>query len=165
MPNDDTALQEPTPDTEGSEQNPPMEGSGKTFTQEEVNKLVGNARMKERGKYSDYDELKANAARLDELEEKGKSALEKANEKLAKAMAENDSLKKAAAKAEWIRNASEKTGVPESLLHGDTEEEVEANAQALAEWGGAKGYPDTPNSGEPGKNEAAGDWLRAALTS
>lgn len=57
----------------------------KTFTQEEVNELMGRTRREERGKYADYDDLKAKAARYDEAQEAAKTELEKANERAAKA--------------------------------------------------------------------------------
>lgn len=45
------------------------------------------------------------------------------------------------------------TGVPASLLTGETEEACKAQAEALTKWKGtgeSRNYPDTHNGGEPG---------------
>ena len=84
---------ENTPSTEGTTpQTAPMEPSGpepKTFTQEQVNRMMQErvARVKSEPP-ADYEELKAKAARLDEIEEANKSELEKANDARAKAETE-----------------------------------------------------------------------------
>lgn len=52
----------------------PDAGEAKTFTQDEVNQLVGQARVDERrkvqAKYADYDEVKAKAGTADTAEER-----------------------------------------------------------------------------------------------
>ena len=57
------------------------EGQNRTFTQEEVNAIVGKRLAEEKGKYSDYEEIKAKAAKFDEAEEANKSELQKAMER------------------------------------------------------------------------------------
>lgn len=52
----------------------------KTFTQEEVNALIGNTRKEERGKFSDYNDLKAKAEKYDQVEADKLSAEEKAKQ-------------------------------------------------------------------------------------
>ena len=64
----------------------------KTFTQDEVNRIIGERVARAEGKYSDYEELKAKAAKLDEIEEANKSELEKATEKANALQAELDGL-------------------------------------------------------------------------
>lgn len=65
-------------------------GAGDGFkpitSQDELNRIIGE-RVK-RAKPADYDELKAKAARLDEIEQANKSEIEKANDRVAKAEAE-----------------------------------------------------------------------------
>lgn len=56
----------------------------RTFTQEEVNALMGQTRREERGKHADYEDLKAKAAKYDEAQEAAKTELERANERAAK---------------------------------------------------------------------------------
>jgi len=48
---------------------PPAEIDTRNFTQEEVNRMVGQARREVRGQFSDYSDLKTRAARADELEQ------------------------------------------------------------------------------------------------
>ena len=48
---------------------PPAEIDTRNFTQEEVNRMVGQARREVRGQFSDYGDLKTRAARADELEQ------------------------------------------------------------------------------------------------
>ena len=52
-----------TQDTGGTTQTGSADQSGqeRTFTQQEVNRMVGDARQKERAKYADYANLKAQA--------------------------------------------------------------------------------------------------------
>ena len=58
----------------------------KTFTQEQVDKIVQERLKRAKGeKPADYDELKAKAAKLDELEDAQKSELERITEQAAKA--------------------------------------------------------------------------------
>ena len=66
-----------------------------SFTQEELNAIVGKRLARAAEKYADYEELKAKAAKLDEIEESAKSELQKATEKAEKLEAELNSLKKA----------------------------------------------------------------------
>ena len=57
----------------------------KTFTEEDVNRIVTDRLHRERQKYEgiDLDALKEKAAKFDEMEEASKSELQKANEKAA----------------------------------------------------------------------------------
>ena len=48
---------------------PPAEIDTRNFTQEEVNRMVGQARREVRGQFSDYSDLKTRTARADELEQ------------------------------------------------------------------------------------------------
>lgn len=65
-------------------------GGEKTFTQDELDRIVGQRVASERKKYPDYDELKAKAAKADELESAQKSELQKANDRAEKAEKERD---------------------------------------------------------------------------
>jgi len=48
---------------------PPADTDTRNFSQEEVNRMVGQARREVRGQFSDYSDLKTRAARADELEQ------------------------------------------------------------------------------------------------
>ena len=45
----------------------------RTFTQSELNAIIGDRLAQERKKYADYDELKGKAAKFDEAEEASKT--------------------------------------------------------------------------------------------
>lgn len=96
-------------------------------SQEELDRIVQKRIDRERSKFSDYDELKAKAARLSELEEASKSELQKAQER---AEAAERALADATATAARAEVAAAK-GVPVALLSGDTKEALEASADAL----------------------------------
>lgn len=108
----------------------------KTFTQAEVNELMGKVRRETRDKYSDYDELKQKAAELDAAKEASKSELEKALERTAKAENELQKLRDENAHIQLVNKVAKTTGVPFELLHGSTEEELTSSAQALLAWQG-----------------------------
>lgn len=58
------------------EQAPPAES--KTFTQDELDRIVNDRLSRERGKFKDYDDLKTKASELDKLREASQSETEKA---------------------------------------------------------------------------------------
>lgn len=68
--------------TASSEQDTQQQGQQKSFTQEEVNELMGKLRRETKSKYADYDSLKEKAAKLDEIEEAQKTSEEKLQERL-----------------------------------------------------------------------------------
>jgi hypothetical protein len=123
----------------------------KTFTQEQVNALLAEQMRKDGAKLADYKDLKAKAARLDELEEKNKTDLQKQQER-----AEAAERRAAEAEAKAIRAevAAEK-GVPLNLLAGTTREELQVSADALLEFRGDKPKETvpalTPGNGNGGR--------------
>ncbi|MGI5493827.1 hypothetical protein [Microtetraspora malaysiensis] len=54
-------------------------------SQEELNKLLSDRLARERAKFADYGDLKAKAAKLDEIEEANKTEAQKTAERLAQA--------------------------------------------------------------------------------
>ena len=68
-----------------SEQNTSMgndsQAEEKTFTQDDVNRIVQSRIVEVKNKYADYDDLKAKATKFDEMEEAEKTELQKATEK------------------------------------------------------------------------------------
>jgi hypothetical protein len=54
--------------------------AGKTFTQAELDKILSDRLARERGRYADYDDVKAKAARFDELQAQNATEHEKALE-------------------------------------------------------------------------------------
>lgn len=116
----------------------------KTFTQEQVNTIVAN-RVAD---FSDYEELKAKAAKYDEAEEANKTELQKAQDKAASLQKELDTLKTQEKVRDVRTKVSNATGVPADLLHGNTEEECQAEADKLIAFAKPE-YPKVQDGGEP----------------
>ena len=101
-------------------------------SQDELNRIVGE-RVK-RAKPADYDDLRAKAARLDEIEQANQTEAEKAAKKLAELEAElnntrRDSLRLKIASANGITDADD----IELFLTGSDEETLTKQAKRLAE--------------------------------
>lgn len=62
-------------------------------SQEDLNRIIAERVNRERGKFADYDAMKAKAAQFDQIEQANKSDVEKANERAAKAEADAEKAK------------------------------------------------------------------------
>lgn len=130
----------------------PPEG-GKTFTQDQLDKIIEDRLTRERQKYADYDDLKKQVADLvaekKKLEEVDKSDADKVSDQLAALRKQLEEEKAAREKSEGeslrLRVAAAK-GLNESQarrLQGSTQEELEADADELiAAFGGKDDKPD-----------------------
>lgn len=100
----------------------------KTFTQEEVDRIISERLGRERGRKSDYEELKEKAGHTADLESK-----------LSKALEENEKLKNEAKQAEHEKELSAirvevaaKYGISDpSVLVGDDEKQIGDYAERL----------------------------------
>jgi hypothetical protein len=113
--------------TQDTDQSPSFEA---ITSQDQFDKILGQRLSRERAKYADYDEVKAKAGKLDEIEQANKTELQKLQERA-------DAAEKRASKAEKesVRAAvASAKGVPVSSLSGDTREELEASADDLIAW-------------------------------
>lgn len=132
-------------------------------SQEELNRLLGERIGRERAKYADYEDLKAKAAKYDEVEEKSKTEAQKLAERAEKAERERDELKLATFK----QQAAVEAGLPVHLasrLVGTNPEELAADARALAESFAPKPAGPKPTTAQSGStNTGGGDWLRDRL--
>lgn len=104
----------------------------KTFDQADVDRIVQERLAKEKAKFADYDDLKAKAAKVDELEASKKTDLDKLTEQiegLTKSQAETEqrALRAEIATAKGLSSAQAKR------LIGTTKEELEADADDLLE--------------------------------
>lgn len=142
----------------------------RTFTQEEVNAMIGKRLSEEKSKFADYDELKAKAAKYDEAEEKNKTELQKALEKTSALESELNIMKK----ADEVRTIREKvateTGIPANLITGSNEEECKAQAEAIKAFAQPASYPSVRDGGElqtnqngPATRQQFADYAAAAL--
>ena len=132
----------------------------KTFTQSQVDKIVGRRVYEEGAKYADYEELKAKAAKVDALE--AEAAKAKGLE------SQLDALKREKEVNTVRAEVAELKGIPAKLLHGATKEECEAEADALLEFRGNP-YPRVTDAGEA-KHGAGGstaqqfaEWFKSQI--
>jgi vacuolar-type H+-ATPase subunit I/STV1 len=138
-------------------------------SQDELNRIVQARLDRERSKFADYDDLKAKASKLAEIEEANKTEAEKQAERFQQIERENQTLKQAKDRAEV---AADK-GLPANLLSGSTREELEASADALIAFrdAAATAAPSAPQSASfviPGEGNSPalalnGDGIEAAL--
>jgi hypothetical protein len=100
----------------------------RTFTQAEMDAIIGDRLKRERAKYADYDELKTKATAYDEAAEASKSELQKAVEERDKLKAELDKIAAEREHAEKVARVAAEKGVDAALLarmSGDVEENAE----------------------------------------
>ena len=122
--------------------------SEKTFTQSELDQIISERLKREREKYTDYESLKEKAQRLDQIEEDAKSELQKAQERAEKLQTELSELKRAE-EVRMIRDkVAQSTGVPSSLLTGNTEEEGTEQAAGILSFKTSSNYPTVKDGGE-----------------
>lgn len=124
------------------------EGQTRTFTQDEVNAIVGKRVAEEKGKYSDYEDLKAKAAKYDEAEEASKSELQKAMERANNLEAELNGLKKTEEVRQMREKIANETGIPTHLLTGETEDACRTQAEAIKAFAQPSSYPQVKDGGE-----------------
>jgi len=120
----------------------------KTFTQEEVDAIINGRFGRMMEKYKDYDDLKAKADKFDEMEEASKSELQKATERATALQNELDDLKKLNAVKEMREKIAKDTGVPASLLTGDSEDACKEQAKQILEFSKPSAYPNVRDGGE-----------------
>lgn len=144
------------------------ETAEKTFTQEDVNKIVEDRLQRERQKYAgmaDYDQLKEKAGKYDELQEASKTELQKATDKVASLQKELDGIKHEASVRAIRSKVAEEKGVPASLLTADTEEACKEQADAILAFANPSGYPNVRDGGEvkatskKSTSDLFGDWF------
>ena len=141
----------------------------RTFTQEEVDKIVGDRLQRERAKYADFESLKEKAAKFDAAEEAQKSELQKATERAEALQKELDILKHADSVRSIRDKVATETGVPASLLNADDEEGCKVQAKAILEFAKPQGYPVVKDSGEVRKTSGGAtrdkfkDWYESNI--
>jgi hypothetical protein len=146
-----------------------QQAEARTFTQEELNAIVGKRLAEEKGKYADYDVLKAKADKFDEAEEASKSELQKATEKVNKLQAQIDSMTKADEVRRIRESVASASGVPAGLLNGETEEECQKQAEAILAFAKPSSYPAVKDAGEVTKTSGGKtrdqfeDWFNSAM--
>lgn len=135
----------------------------RTFTQAEMDAIIGDRLKRERAKYQDYDDLKAKATAFDEAAEASKSDLQKATERAENLQAQLDALTKANAERELRDRISAETGVPAALLRGSSEEDLKAQAEAIMGFANASkaSYPQVKDGGETAPSSVSKEEILA----
>jgi len=113
------------------EQQQQQASAPRTFTQDEVNAFLADDRRKTGEKFADYDDLKAKASRLDEIEQASKTELQKAIDRAEAAERKAADLEGREQRRTWADEVSAATGVPASVLKGATKDEIQSHADAL----------------------------------
>lgn len=121
----------------------------RTFTQAELNAIVGDRLARVKEKYADYELLKGKADKLDEIEEASKTELQKAMERAEKAETELSQMKQENEIKAMREKVAKETGVPVNLITGATEDECMEQANAIKEFAVPNGYPTIKDGGEP----------------
>jgi hypothetical protein len=103
----------------------------KTFTQDQVNALLADTKRKEREKFADYDDVKAKASRLDQIEESAKTDTQKAVDRAAELEAELNKYKSKEQVTQWATEITKDSDIPASVLRGSTKEELEQHFEQL----------------------------------
>jgi len=100
----------------------------KTFTQSEMDAIIGERLGRLKAKYADYDELAQKAKAYDEAEEASKSELQKAVEERDRYKAELDKLQAERERTELVARVAAEKGVDAALLSrmsGDVSENAD----------------------------------------
>lgn len=132
----------------------PDQGAEQDQESKEFSRALSKRTAEIRAKYSDYDELKAKAAKLDEIEEAQKSELDKLREQAEKAERERDELKAARERDQLVGDIAKETGLDRSvveMLSGDGDQ-LREHAQALAKTIGETRKQQEDKSGLPPAN-------------
>lgn len=163
MDNKETVNQETAAINEGSAE--------KTFTQAELDQIISERLKREREKYLDYDSLKEKAQKLDQIEEDAKTELQKAQEKAEKLEAEISAMKHTEEVRAIRDKVAQATGVPASLLTGETEEACNEQAAGILSFKTTNpaNYPSVRDGGEIQKKvegstrQQFAEWAEKAL--
>lgn len=140
-------MPEDTIQVENATQGAPAEQE-RTFTQSEMDAIIGERLKRDRAKYADYEELKAKAAKFDEAEEASKSELQKAVEERDKYKAELDKLQAERERAEKVAKVAAEKGV-DAVLLARMAGDVDENADFLkAQMEGKPKYEPVHDGGE-----------------
>ncbi|WP_433657538.1 hypothetical protein ACQPW1_38335 [Nocardia sp. CA-128927] len=123
-------------------------------TQAEFDAAISDRITRVRNRYADYDELKATAARITEIEAEHATALTEAVSRAGAAESRITELEAAALRVDVATTA----GVPAGLLHGTTREELEASAAALNSFRGASRVEPDPNQGRTTRSGDSGKF-------
>lgn len=148
----------------------------KTYTQEEfqakLDAAIKERLSREKKKFADYEDLKAKAAKLDEIEEANKTELEKANDTIAELTKTIEARKSEDERNELVNRIAEEHKVPADyrcfLTANDEDglvEQAEKLAEKFAEPSFNEGKPQASinHTGEKSNGEVFAEWIGEQL--
>jgi hypothetical protein len=109
------------------------EGFKAITSQDELNRVLADRLERERAKFADYKDVKAKAARLDEIEAANKTEAEKLAERTAAAERERDAARSEALRLRIAAKHSISDEDADLFLTGTDEETLTRQAQRLAD--------------------------------
>lgn len=121
---------------EGGNQNL-QQGSQSGYTppasQEDLDRIIGERVARERAKYSDYQELKQKATRLQQIEDAGKSEADKAADQIKALSDELAGYKHREQTTTWATEVATAGGRPDlaDLLDGASKDDIQAKFDRL----------------------------------
>ncbi len=124
----------------------------KTFTQAQMDAIIGDRLARERAKYADYSELKQKAEAYDQAEELSN---QKATERAERAEAQLADMRSRAEAERMKAEIAADRGIPAELLRGSDRAELEAHADAIkAALAGVQRFPNVSDGGDGGTPSA-----------
>ena len=131
------------------------------FEEQRAHSRKWEQRAKDNSKDAEeLQQFKAAADELEKLKESQMSETEKAAKRIKELEAANAAYEAERQQNEWKAQVSKETGVPASLLHGDTLEAMTANAKAIDQYAHPK-PKGMPHQGKTPDGKAAGADERA----
>ena len=149
---------------EGGEAGGQQPEEPRTFTQDEVNRLLG----RERAKYKGFSDLKKKAQAYEELKASQMSEEERQAKTIADLKAENERYRAAESKRRWVADVSKETGVPADVLglfDAESAEDLKAKAELVSDRFKKETVPVVPGDGIKPEISGGGkrDFLRETL--
>lgn len=143
------------------EENKQEPAEPKAFTQEQVNALLADQKRKLGEKFADYDDVKAKASKLDQLEQDSKSELQKLLDENTELKTKVGSFEQEKQVTAWAAEIVKDSTIPASVLRGNTKEELEAHFKDLQELAPKPKRTPVP-TGQP-SGEGTGSRAATAL--
>jgi len=112
-------------------------------SQQELNAALKDRLDRERAKFKDYNDIKAKASRLDEIEQANLSEIEKANGRITTAESERDTAKQEAMRVRKAVQHGLSIEVADEFLTGTDEETLDAQAKRLSDLMAEKANAET----------------------
>lgn len=99
-------------------------------TQADLDRIIEGRLQRERSKYADYDQLKADSEKLGALVAE-RDSLKSHLEEVEK---ENGLFKQKEQRSMWAAEVAKEYGIPSEALRGETKEEMTAHAETLKKY-------------------------------